>query len=60
MTTERDNETIARLLREDGVNAEAVDGWVYVTLKDGSRLCISAEWGASLEASVYAPGVVLV
>jgi hypothetical protein len=47
------NEQIATALTAAGLLAVSVDGWVYVQLPDGRAMCISAEYGASLDVDFY-------
>lgn len=47
------------MLTEQGLDARPIDGWVYVVLTDGRVMCISAEYGQSLEVTVYPDGRVL-
>lgn len=53
MATRRAHEVIAAALRDLGVDARPIDGWVYFSLADGGVMCISAEYGASLDSSRY-------
>lgn len=54
MSEPRAHERIAGELTEAGLDARPIDGWVYVALDDGRLMCISAEYGQSLDVSFYA------
>lgn len=47
------SELIAQELALMGLDARVIDGWVYVAVVGGRLLYIGAEYGASLDATVY-------
>lgn len=44
---------IAEILCEEGLDAFQSDGWVHINLSDGRTMTIAAEYGASLDISIY-------
>lgn len=49
----RGHEQIAASLCDAGLDAKPIDGWVYVALPGERLLYIGAEYGQSLDATVY-------